>query len=511
MISASSINSIDVLCVFLAIFIVGKILHRRQPQHGPLPPGPKGYPLIGNILDMPSKQEWATFGKWGEQYGDICSVTVLGQTIVILNSVKIAIEILEKKGSIYSDRPVLQMAGNLIGWRKGLGLMSYGDRFRRFRRLFHDIIGSKTSIQQFYYIEHVETHQFLRRVLANPVDLAHHIRHTAGAIITRITYGYQVKENGDPYVELADRVMSQFSDSATPGHYMVDILPQLRHVPAWFPGAGFKRKAKEWADTLLRAVEQPFDFVKHEMATGIAPVSFVSNLLAHQDVDGEKESDIKWSAVSLYVGGADTTVSAIYSFFLAMALNPDVMRKAQAEIDSVTGGDRLPTLEDRQNLPYIDALTKEVFRWNIVAPLGLPHRLIEDDVHDGFFIPKGATVIVNIQRILHDPEVYANPHSFYPERFIAIGDRSAEPDPRAVSFGFGRRICPGLHLADASIFISCAMSLAVFDITKYIENGTVIEPVHENTDGTVSHPKPYKCSIKPRSQKSVSLIEAEDD
>ncbi|KAG5349488.1 hypothetical protein C0989_003480, partial [Termitomyces sp. Mn162] len=400
----------------------GKILHRRQPQHGPLPPGPKGYPLIGNLLDMPSKQEWATFGKWGEQYGErvdsfalfmavnglavgnICSVTVLGQTIVILNSVKIANEILEKKGSIYSDRPVLQMAGNLIGWRKGLGLMSYGDRFRRFRRLFHDIIGSKTSIQQFYYIEHVETHQFLRRVLANPVDLAQHIRHTAGAIITRITYGYQVKENGDPYVELADKVMSQFSDSATPGHYMVDILPQLRHVPAWFPGAGFKRKAKEWADTLLRAVEQPLDFVKHEMATGIAPVSFVSNLLAHQDVDGEKESDIKWSA----------TVSAIHSFFLAMALNPDVMRKAQAEIDSVTGGDRLPTLEDRQHLPYIDALTKEVLRWNIIDWL-------------------------LVRRILHDPEVYANPHSFYPERFIAIGDRPAEPDPRAVSFGFGRR------------------------------------------------------------------------
>ncbi|KAG6898822.1 hypothetical protein C0993_003910 [Termitomyces sp. T159_Od127] len=126
-----------------------------------------------------------------------------------------------------------------------------------------------------------------------------------------------------------------------------------------------------------------------------------------------------------------------------MALTPEVMRKAQAEIDSIVGNDRLPTLKDRQHLPYVDALTKEVFRWNIVAPLGLPHCSIEDDVHNGYFIPKGSIVMVNIKGILHDPEVYADPQKFNPERFIATEGRPAEPDPRHVTFGFGRRICPG--------------------------------------------------------------------
>ncbi|KAG6902463.1 hypothetical protein C0995_016325 [Termitomyces sp. Mi166 len=522
MFSASGVNAI--LCTFFVIFILRKILRHTQ-RSGSFPPGPKGYPLIGNVLDIPSKQEWETFSKWGEQYGRMCSITVLGQTMVILNSAKIANEMLEKKSSIYSDRPVWEMAGNLVGWKNDIALIPYGDRFRRCRRLLHDIIGNKASAQQFFYIQEVETHRFLRRVLANPADLAQLIRHTAGAIITRMTYGYEVKENNDPYVELADRAASQFSAAVTPGRYMVDILPQLRHVPAWFPGASFKREAKEWAATLAEMVDQPFNFVKHELTSGAAPISFVSSLLAGKDVDPEKEFEIKWSALSLYAGGADTTVSAIYSFFLAMALNPDVMKKAQAEIDSVVGHDRLPTLEDRPYLPYIDALTKEVFRWNVVAPLGLPHRLIEDDIHNGYFLPKGTIVIVNIRGILHDPEAYANPHSFSPERFIATEDRPAEPDPRNVSFGFGRRICPGiveyllalrssanvlsgLRLADASVFISCAMSLAAFDITKSVENGVVIEPVQENTDGVISHPKPYKCSIKPRSRKAVLLIEA---
>ncbi|KAG6894730.1 hypothetical protein C0993_010911 [Termitomyces sp. T159_Od127] len=226
MIAASNINAIDVLCAFLAVFILGKLLRRGRAQRGPLPPGPKGYPVVGNVLDMPSRKEWETFRKWG----NICSVTVLGQTMVILNSAQVAREMLETKGLIYSDRPVLQMAGNLVGWRNSLGLMQYGNRFRLYRRLLHDLMGSKASVHKFSDVEQIETHRFVRRVLANPADLAQHIRHTAGAIITRITYGYEVKENDDVFVELANKSMAQFSVATTPGGFVVDVFPQRQLV-----------------------------------------------------------------------------------------------------------------------------------------------------------------------------------------------------------------------------------------------------------------------------------------
>jgi cytochrome P450 len=119
-------------------------------------------------------------------------------------------------------------------------------------------------------------------------------------------------------------------------------------------------------------------------------------------------------------------------------------------------------------------------------------------------------VIPNIWKFTHDSRTYPEPFEFNPERFIATKDHTPERDPRELCFGFGRRTCPGIHLADASVFISCAMSLAVFDITKVVENGITIEPVHENTTGSISHPKPFKCSIKPRSEKAISLIEAEE-
>jgi len=254
-------------------------------------------------------------------------------------------------------------------------------------------------------------------------------------------------------------------------------------------------------------VQKPYQFVKDQMAAGIAPQSFVSNLLEGRTLSAEEEHIVKWSSASLYSGGADTTVSAIYSLFLALTLFPDVQKKAQAEIDAVIGSDRLPNFTDRDSLPYLEALAKEVLRWNVVVPLAVPHRVTEDDVHEGYYIPKGTLVIPNVWFMLHDPRTYSEPNEFRPERFLARDGKEPETDPRTICFGFGRRICPGLHLADASVWISVAMSLAVFDVSKIIENGVEVTPEIDPSSGTISHPKPFKCSIKPRSAKALELIQ----
>ncbi|EGN99071.1 hypothetical protein SERLA73DRAFT_181862 [Serpula lacrymans var. lacrymans S7.3] len=239
------------------------------------------------------------------------------------------------------------------------------------------------------------------------------------------------------------------------------------------------------------------------MAAGVAPSSFVSNLLEESNLTAHEEHVIKWSAASLYSGGADTTVSAIYSFFLAMILYPEVQKKAQAEIDAVVGSNRLPTLADRAFLPYVEALAKEVVRWHVVAPLTFQHVAMEDGIHNGYLIPKGSCVLANIWGILHDKETYKEPHLFKPERFL--GDHP-ELDPRTVSFGYGRRICPGIQLADSSVFISCAMSLAVFNMTKWVENGVEITPSAEDLPGTILHPALFKCTITLRSPEAEALV-----
>ncbi|KAG1747302.1 cytochrome P450 [Suillus lakei] len=113
--------------------------------------------------------------------------------------------------------------------------------------------------------------------------------------------------------------------------------------------------------------------------------------------------------------------------------------------------------------------------------------------------------------MLNDPQAYTNPSRFNPERFWADDGKKPENDPRTICFGFGRRICPGLHLADASVWISTVMSLAVFDISKVVENHVEITPEVDPSSGMISHPKPFKCSIKPRSAKAIALIQQDVD
>ena len=187
-----------------------------------------------------------------------------------------------------------------------------------------------------------------------------------------------------------------------------------------------------------------------------------------------------------------------------MALYPEVQKKAQMEIDRVVGMDRLPSFADRPNLPYVDAVVKEVLRWNPVVPLGLPHVTIQDDMFEGYAIPKGSILVPNIwsvcffnliqsssshycfpviRQFFHDPKAYHDPLDFKPERFLGT---NPEQDTHNLAFGFGRRICPGKDLADASIFISIAMSLAAFNITKLKdERGVDIEPLCEYTPGII--------------------------
>ena len=102
-----------------------------------------------------------------------------------------------------------------------------------------------------------------------------------------------------------------------------------------------------------------------------------------------------------------------------MTLNPEIQEKAQAEIERVVGTDRLPTAEDRESMPYGGAVLLETLRWHNVAPRAIPHRLIEDDVHAGYFLPKGTIIIANVWRMLHDAETYPDPMAFNPERFVA--------------------------------------------------------------------------------------------
>jgi len=156
-------------------------------------------------------------------------------------------------------------------------------------------------------------------------------------------------------------------------------------------------------------------------------------------------------------------LSAMMGFILAMTRFPEVQKCAQEEIDRVVGGDHLPNVSDRERLPYCAAMCKELLRWHIVTPLGVPHSNREADICGGYYIPPKTTIYTNQWAMHMDPEEYPDPEVFRPERFLSAPGKRLQRDPHKVTFGFGRRVCPGQQLAENTVgslpFITRSKSL----------------------------------------------------
>ncbi|KAJ7454160.1 cytochrome P450, partial [Mycena latifolia] len=484
---------------------------RRNRSQLPLPPGPTKLPLVGNLFDVPATFQWEKYMEWSKEYdSDIIHLDLLGQSVIVLSSLEAATALLEKRSAIYSDRPDVPMVTDLelMGWDSNVVLMKYGGTWRRNRRLLNETFNVKAA-RQYRPLELRASRTLLQRLLDHPDAFLDHFYQMAGEVIMAVTYGIHVLPSNDPYITVARTTIETAAVATVPGRFLVNSFPSLKYVPSWFPGAGFKRQTKEWRKAVRAMHDLPFAETKRQMESGIAPRSFtVEHLegLGNEDVYYQ-EQNVKATAGTMFAAGADTTVSSLGTFVLAMLLNPDAQKRAQVEIDSITGGKYLPDFEDEASLPYVSALVKEVLRWRNVTPLAVPHLLTTDDEYRGYRLPAGSMILGNTWAILHDEAMYPDPYAFKPERFLIDGKPNpAVRDPDA-AFGFGRRVCPGRYLATSSVWITVVSMLAAFDINKAVDDmGNAIEPTGEYISALISVPLPFKCLITPRSEAAVTLV-----
>ncbi|KAF8655202.1 hypothetical protein AX16_003234 [Volvariella volvacea WC 439] len=505
--------SLSALVISVALLIALKVwlsFAKRRDRGLPRPPGPKPLPLVGNLLDMPNELPWLVYDEWFKTYGDIVSIEVLGQPIILLGSLKRTSDLFDKRSSIYSDRVRMPMINELMGWDFSLAFMRYGLPWRKHRKMFSAHFNNAAS-SRYKPIHTKETRYLLGRLLSSPENFMHHIRHTFSATIMNSVYGYEIQESNDPYIITAEKCLQGLAEAGVNGAFLVDLLPVLKYVPSWFPGAGFQRKAANWRELNKDLVDKPFNAVKEKLVEGTAKDCAVVQMLESIGVGNlttHEERVARNCAAVAYAGGADTTVSSAQTFFLAMALYPDVQRKAQAELDAIIGSHRLPDFNDRESLPYINAIVKETMRWQNVTPLSVAHATAEDDEYDGYFIPKGSIVFGSTWSIMHDPEAYPQPEVFNPDRFIKDGKLDPDVrDPATAVFGFGRRMCPGRFFSDNSLYLVVAAVLSVYDISPALDaHGQPIPLKPVMSSGLLSYPESFQISIKPRSNAAEALI-----
>jgi cytochrome P450 len=525
------------LAVVLAI--VAYVLRTSSRKGLKLPPGPKPLPIVGNVSDFPPPgvPEFQHWLRHKNIYGPISSVNALGKTLILIHDKDMANTILEKKASKTSKRPEAFFANDMCGFDMFSGSHKCMITGRRRHKMILRHFGTSNRVRQYNDTFEAEVDKLLYQLLIQPTGLINQLKTSVppppgvdtpfrirdkeleltdtrrsenGAVALKLAYGYSIERSGkDPLIAMIDQAMANFSAAVVPLKWVVDVIPSARHLPEWLPGMSFKQTARGWRRLNQNICDIPYAFAKSKATGDVSgQSSYISTTTLEESKtatglsSAETADDIKYTAASIYAAGSDTTVSSLASFFLAMIMFPEVQRKAQKEIDAVVGSDRFPTLDDRDKLPFVDAIVKETHRWNPVLPMCMPHEVEEDMEYAGYAIPKGAYLVPSVWWLCHDPLTYAAPDSFDPDRYL---EPRNEPDPKIYTFGFGRRRCPGRVMADTSMYINIVRILASLDIRRAPDQGNA-EIKLETTPGAITYPKEFKYTVVARSKQHEEAI-----
>ncbi|KAG8736383.1 hypothetical protein FRC10_009386 [Ceratobasidium sp. 414] len=391
-----------------------------------------------------------------------------------------------------------------MDWGNSIALLGHNDRWRKYRRLIHPWL-HKQAVGAFHASQELQARLFLQRLLqasthlgtSNELDVE--LYRTIAATITHSIYGYKIESSDDPVMLDLKLAADHGTKAALPSNFLVNLFPALLYVPEWFPGASWKRIGREWGQQKEHAIDTAYRWTKSQIANGGDESSIIGSLLNHGErlgLDSTETED--------YVKEIAATLFAV--FVLAMLLYPEVQSKAQEEIDTVVGLDCLPTMEDRAKLDYVDRLIHEVLRWRPTVPTGKGFRthVLKMTSTEGIGFQKEQLCeccVGNIWAITRHEAVYRDPETFNPDRYL-------DPDvPFPPTFGFGRRLCPGVHYAEASLFILVASILTTFNITLAKDtDGNDVVPVAESSNELIYHPKPFRLKISPRSSLHEDLI-----
>ncbi|OJJ45941.1 hypothetical protein ASPZODRAFT_152888 [Penicilliopsis zonata CBS 506.65] len=467
----------------LLLFLLLLPLYARKKSN--LPPGPRGLPLIGNLHQIPAKQPWRRFRAWHKRYGPLVSIRFGQRQMIILGNYRIAQAFLDRRSKTYSSRP--ELFSQLGGGTPHTLFLPTGPRWRAHRRIHASFLASRQTTR-YRPLQDVESRQVLAELLTSN-DFAARFHRYSASLAFSLAYGRRIARGDEPEVQAIERIVRELFQAVNP---VLAAFPLLSALPAWL--APWRRAAARLHD----AQQQLFLALG---ATAMETPSWNWTLAASRTREAQAMSAAEraWVTGITFEAASDTTTLSLEFVIRACVLYPEAVRQVQEEISSILRGDDLPGWEDLDRLPRLDAFLLEVYRMFPTSPaFGAFHAAQEDDVYEGYSIPRGTAVVTNNHSLGFDEETFGDPWSFRPDRWLQ------DPTLPMSNFGYGRRICPGQHLAHSSIRLITARLLWGFDISGVPGQST--DP-HDITDGLLARPTPFEARFSPRSPQHKTRIE----
>ncbi|KAH9605297.1 hypothetical protein KSS87_009179 [Heliosperma pusillum] len=467
------------LATFL-YYLLSTTFH-RYPK--PLPPGPKPWPIVGNLPHMgPAPHQG--LAALAQKYGPLLYMRLGYVHVVVAASASVASQFLKVHDVNFSSRPPNSGAKHIAYNYQDLVFAPYGPKWRMLRKIcsLHmfstKALDDFTSVRQAFVVvvdgcagatgrveecvggdvEAVLVKEVsilvnaLAKAGAMPVQLGQLLNVCTTNALSRVMLGKRVLGDGtgksDPKAEeFKDMVMELM---VLTGVFNIgDFVPALECLDLQGVASKMKNLHKR-LDNFMGAILE-----EHKAVSGKHGGDLLSTLISLKDnYDGEggqfTDIEIKALLLDLFSAGTDTSSSTTEWAIAELIRHPKILAQVQQELDTIVGRDRLVTEADIPNLTYFQAVIKEVFRLHPSTPLSLPRMAAESCEINGYHIPKNTTLLVNVWAIARDPEVWVNPFEFRPERFLPGGEKPTVDvkgnDFELIPFGAGRRICAGMSL-----------------------------------------------------------------
>ncbi|KEZ39888.1 Cytochrome P450 [Scedosporium apiospermum] len=483
-------------------------------------PGPKQYPIIGRVHDLPRFGLWLKFKEWADEFGPIYQTSMLGQKFVIISDEQMATELLVKKGNNFAGRPQIRALINHKAGPVYSALMDRHDMWKYQRKWVHSAMINAHSNHFYGHIEK-EVKRFLTTLVLDPEKFHTNVRELTGRIMSRLAWddASQGKTNGDQAIETLTQmsVSGPVVNTVTPLWHISDFV---RYNPWRKFEVQRERNLKAWWLSLLRSARARY--LRGELPEDTWTYRYFEQLKEAGNTEIEMSPTDEETA-SCMLGfqclvGVVTISGPMQFFLMCMALHPEWLKKCQEEIDRVCG-DRIPNINDFPDLPTVRACLKETLRWRSGVPLGVPHQCEKDSEFMGVKIEKGTIVLAcewNINRV---PSQYPDPETYRPERWLSPSwPTYQEPltkypnfrDGKAMhTFGWGRRTCLGQTLVDDELFVAGAGVCWGFDLGRKVCacTGKVVEFDTQATNSNVIlEPLPFPIDIRPRSNERAARI-----
>ncbi|KAK7507572.1 hypothetical protein BaRGS_00001507 [Batillaria attramentaria] len=443
--------------VFMVTLVAVKLITLMNKKRPNLPPGPRGVPILG-YLPFFGKEPPITFMKLHKTYGDVISISMGSFPAIVISGRDTIKEALVTKGDDFSGRPAFTTA-RLLNEGRNFGFSAFGAIWKVHRKIVSNVLYTFTNARNNPIEDIVRNEaQFVAEEYLSNGDQSFNPKDTlmvaGSSMVYQLCFGQHlnIREDKDFMNDLnGSRRFQEFTKAGNP----VDVMPWLRFI---MPG-----KVKMFMELITRAVARRSKKVEeHEAVFDENHLRDITDGLIHagnnlsdeeKAVGLDRRRVIESLDTILGAGGATVSTTLQWSVLL-MAAKPEVQEKVFQEISDKVGQGRLPTLNDRPDLPYTEATIYEVLRYGTIIPFALPHATTCDTTLNGYDIPEGTVVLVNLYSIYMDEELWGDPDNFRPERFLTEdGELDRSKVEQVTPFSLGRRRCVGEFLARMELFL----------------------------------------------------------